>query len=55
MNLCKILTFEKNSECHLVMVNLLPTTVRTAVVLFDAILPLTVHISGRILFIFFVK
>lgn len=49
MNLCKTLTFEKNSGCHLVMVHLLPTTVGTAVVLFDAILPPTVHISRILL------
>lgn len=49
MNLCKTLTFEKNSVCHLVMVHLLPITVRTAVVLFDTILPPTVHISRILL------
>lgn len=49
MNLHKTLTFEKNSGCHLVMVDLLPATVRTAVVFFDAILPQTVHTSRILL------
>lgn len=60
MNLCKTLTFEKNSGCHLLMVDLLHTTVRTPVVMFGAILPPTVHVSrillaGEFFFIFLVN